>query len=234
MDYYPLFLNLKGRPVVVIGGGAVAERKVSTLLQAGAAVTVISPKLTPRLTRWGAEQRLTVYRRAYRKGDLNRALLAFAATEKPVVNEKVAREAERKRLLFNRADQSGSEGFIVPALFSKGGMTIAVSSGGKSPAAAKQIRDCLEDCLTAESRQWVEVLSQIKRRLIQKKVPFKTRREILSRLAESELPTFYQRRQTRAAHELIFKLSGLRPADLSPAPANGRENGAATRQKRTR
>lgn len=235
MHYYPLFLNLKGRPVAVIGGGAVAERKIATLLKAGAAVTVISPTLTSRLVRWEAEKRIIALRRSYRRGDLGRAALVFAATDHSVVNEAVAREAKRKRIPFNLADRGASDGFIVPAVFSSGGMTIAVSSGGKSPALAKQIRNYLKDRLNAEERYWVELLSQIKRTLIKKKISLKRRREILNRLAVSDLPTLYRRRRIREANDLLFKLSGLRQADLIlPPETNGLENGAAARQKGVR
>ncbi|TAK04361.1 MAG: bifunctional precorrin-2 dehydrogenase/sirohydrochlorin ferrochelatase [Candidatus Manganitrophaceae bacterium] len=230
MQYYPLFLNLKGRPVVVIGGGAVAERKIATLLKAGAAVTMIGPTLTPRLARWEAAGRIIVFRRPYRRGDLKGALLAFTATNESRVNEAVAREARQKRIPFNQADRAASDGFIVPAVFSKGGMTIAVSSGGKSPALAKQIRDYLKERWRAEDRRWVEIHSQIKRALVEKKLPLEKRRALLNRLAESELPALYRRGQIQAAHRLLLKLSGLRPADLAP-PSNGLENGAAPRQK---
>ena len=221
MQYYPLFLSLRGHPVVVIGGGAVAERKIAALLKASAAVTVISPTMTPRLARWEAEERIIALHRPYRSGDLARALLAFAATDHPSVNEAVAREAERKRIPLNRADrdQSASDGFIVPAIFSKGGMTIAVSSGGKSPVLAKQIRDYLKDRLIVEDRFWVDLLFRIKRALIKKKLPLKRRKTILNRLADSEAPTLYRRGRIRAAHDLILKLSGLRQADLALPPA---------------
>lgn len=235
MHYYPLFLNLKGRPVVVIGGGAVAERKIATLLKAGAAITVISPALTSRLVRWKTEKRINALRRPYRRGDLGRAALVFAATGRPAVNEAVAREAKRKRIPFNLADRTASDGFIVPAVFSSGGMTIAVSSGGKSPALAKQIRNYLKDRLSAEDRSWVDFLSEIKRALIKKKISLKRRREILNRLAESDLPTLSRRGRIRAANDLLFKLSGLRQADLVPPPeANRLEKGMATRQKEVR
>lgn len=233
MRYYPLFLSLRGRPVAVVGGGAVAERKIATLLKAGAAVTVISPTLTPRLTRWEAETRIIVHRRPYRRGDLGRAVLAFAATDRPAVNEAVAREAERKRIPFNRADQAASDGFIVPAVFSKGEMTVAVSSGGKSPALAKQIRDYFKERWTGEDRRWVETLSRVKRALKEKQVPLKRRRAILNDLAESEAPILYRRGEIQAARDLILKISGLRRADFIPPSANGLKSGAATRQKGT-
>jgi len=231
MHYYPLFLNLKERRVVVIGGGAVAERKVTTLLKASAAVTVISPTLTPRLARWKTEAKIIGIDRPYRRGDLGGAVLVFAATDHPSVNEAVVREARRKRIPFNLADRAESDGFIVPAVLSMGGVTIAVSSGGKSPALAKQIRDYLKERLTSEEERWVALLSQIKRTLIKKKVPPQRRRAILNSLVESNISTLYGRGEIQAAQALIFKLSGLRRAELTLPAANGPENEAATRRK---
>lgn len=147
MRYYPIFVNLKGRPVVVIGGGTVAERKVTTLLKAGAEVTVISPSLTPRLATWSARKRIKGICRPYRRGDLSRAVLAFTATDDSDVNRAVAREAERKKIFINVADQSTSEGFILPALFTRRDLMIAVSTSGKSPAVAKKVRDHVKSAL---------------------------------------------------------------------------------------
>ena len=128
----------------MVGGGPVAERKVTTLLKAGAEVTVISPSLTPQLTRWSMREKIKKIHRSYQSGDLGQAVLAFTATDSSEVNRAVAREAKRKKIFINVADQSTSEGFIVPALLTKKDITIAVSTGGKSPAMAKKIRDHLE------------------------------------------------------------------------------------------
>jgi precorrin-2 dehydrogenase/sirohydrochlorin ferrochelatase len=147
MRYYPIFVNLKGRPVVVVGGGPVAERKVTHLLKAGAEVTVISPSLTPRLAAWSGLKRIKGIRRAYRRGDLRRAVLAFTATDSSEINLAVAREAGKNNIFINVADQSTSDGFIVPALFTKRNLTIAVSTSGKSPALAKKVRDHLKSAL---------------------------------------------------------------------------------------
>lgn len=147
MRYYPLFVNLKGRPVVVVGGGPVAERKVTHLLKAGADVTVISPSLTPRLATWSVRKRIKGVHRPYRRGDLREAVLAFTATDNVEVNRAVAREAEKKKIFINVADQSTSEGFIVPALFTQRNLIVAVSTSGQSPAVAKKVRDHLKAAL---------------------------------------------------------------------------------------
>jgi precorrin-2 dehydrogenase/sirohydrochlorin ferrochelatase len=150
MRYYPIFINLRGRPVVVVGGGSVAERKVTTLLKAGADITLVSPALTRRLASWAARGRIKEIRRSYRRGDLGQAVLAFTATDSSAVNQAVAREAGKKKILINVADQSSLEGFIVPALFAKRDFMIAVSTGGKSPAMAKKMRDHLKAFFSLE------------------------------------------------------------------------------------
>lgn len=141
---YPLFLDLTGQPVVVVGGGQVATRKVRTLLRAGAAVTVIAPVLTPALRR---TKRLRRIRRCYRPGDLRGARLAIAATDDLAVNERVCREAARRRVLVNCIAPPAAGHFIVPSQVRRGGIHLAISTGGASPAFAKQLRRDLEEFL---------------------------------------------------------------------------------------
>jgi precorrin-2 dehydrogenase/sirohydrochlorin ferrochelatase len=149
--FYPIFLDVEGRHAIVIGGGVVAERKVTGLLNAGAKVTLISPTLTRKLSRWATSGRVTPVVRPYKRGDLGRgkaqADLAFAVTDNPAVNQAVAAEAMRKQIWINVAD--GSTGFILPAVGRAGIMTLAVSSGGKNPALAKRVRDALIKPLAA-------------------------------------------------------------------------------------
>ena len=136
--YYPIFLDLQGRPAVVVGGGRVAARKAAALVEAGARVRVIAPRLVPEL------QAHQVERRSYRPGDLRGAVLAFAATNDRRVNHAVAVEATRRRIPVNVADSLEECTFIVPARVSRGGLEIAVSTGGRSPRLAKQLRRRLE------------------------------------------------------------------------------------------
>ncbi|MEI6084668.1 MAG: bifunctional precorrin-2 dehydrogenase/sirohydrochlorin ferrochelatase [Verrucomicrobiota bacterium] len=140
---YPLFLDLTGQPVTVIGAGQVAARKIKTLLKAGATITVISPKAgrLPKGIRW--------IRRTYRRGDLAGARLVVAATDNLLVNEAVCREAKRRRQLVNCSAPPAAGNFIVPALIHRGGITLAISTGGASPAFAKRLRCDLECFLAA-------------------------------------------------------------------------------------
>ena len=147
---YPIALNLRGRRVVVVGGGAVAARKVSDLLDAGAEITLISPTLHPDLAALGAriDVRLTVYA----PGMLAalRPLLVFAATDSHEVNQQVAAEARELGILVNVADE-GSEGdFATMATIRRGEITIGLASGGASPALTRHLRAALEGVIGME------------------------------------------------------------------------------------
>lgn len=138
---YPLFLNLTDQSVVVIGGGKVAARKIRSLLIAGAGVTVISPQADrlPEGVRW--------LKRRYRRGDLAGARLVIAATNDQNVNRQVCAEAKRRKLLVNCVAPPDAGNFIVPAVARRGGLTIAISTDGVSPALAKRLRRDLERVL---------------------------------------------------------------------------------------
>ncbi len=132
---YPLFLDLANRPVVVIGAGRVAIRKIRSLLAAGAVVTVISPQAQrplPQSVRW--------YKRRYRRGDLRGASVVVAATNDATVNRQVCAEAKRRRQLVNCVTEPVAGNFIVPAVVRRGQLTLAISTDGASPALAKQLR----------------------------------------------------------------------------------------------
>ena len=139
---YPIVLTaLRGLPVVVVGGGPVGERKARGLLAAGAAVRLISPLATEQLRAWAAAGQLAWEARAYAAGDLAGARLVFAATDQRAVNAQVARDAQVLGLLCNVADAPGEGNFHLPAVYRGGGVTIAVSTGGTSPARAVALRD---------------------------------------------------------------------------------------------
>jgi siroheme synthase-like protein len=139
--YYPVFLDLRDRPVVVIGGGRVARRKVQGLREAGARVRVIAPRIASRL------RADALVRRRYRPGDLRGAVLAFAATGDRAVNHAVAREARRRRIPVNVADSAAECTFLVPARLRRGGLHIAISTSGQDPRLAKAVRRRLEALL---------------------------------------------------------------------------------------
>ena len=155
--YYPVFLDLTDGPVLVVGGGPVAEGKVEGLLAAGANVTVVSPTVTPRLAGWVAAGRIEYLARAYQPGDLAGRRLALVATDAPAVSGAVAAEGRERGIWVNAADEPARCDFILPAVIRRGRLVVAVSTGGASPAAARAIREELEGYLTEEHAMLVEV-----------------------------------------------------------------------------
>jgi len=137
-DRYPLMLSLAGRRVVVVGGGAVALRRVRSLLESKANVVVIAPAVSAEL----ALLPVTVLAREYRDGDLSSAWLAHAATDDPAVNAAVASEAERNRIWCVRADAATASDAWTPAVTRHGKVTVAVTSGG-DPVQSQRLRSAI-------------------------------------------------------------------------------------------
>ena len=141
---YPLYVDLAGEPVVVVGGGSVAERKVQTLIEHGAHVTLVAPETTEALTRLADAGQLAWTRRPYQHGDTEGALFVVCATDDQAVNEAVFAEAQGRHQLVNVVDVPALCNAIVPSVLRRGRLQIAVSTGGASPSAARDIRRALE------------------------------------------------------------------------------------------
>lgn len=150
-DYPVVLTNLAGATAVVVGGGAVGERKVRGLLAHGASVCLVSPVASPQLQAWADEARVNWERRPYATGDLAGARLVFAATNQREVNAQVAREAAEVGLLCNVADAPEEGSFHVPALHRGPGLTVAVSTGGTAPARAAALRDAIARWLQTDA-----------------------------------------------------------------------------------
>lgn len=203
MPYFPLFLQLEGRPVIVLGGGAVAERKVGGLLQAGAQVTVVAPQLTKNLAAWAGARRIKHRRRRYRPGDLTGFILAFAATDDESTNAQIAQEAEEHNLLVNVADRPQLCSFILPSVLSRGDLVVAVSTSGKSPALAKKIREDLEAYFGPEYEEYLQLIARVRKRALAE-IPDESRRQnLFQTLFESDLLKWLQEGEQGKAQNFI-------------------------------
>ncbi len=171
ITYYPVFLNIKGKKCVVVGGGQVALRKVRALLEHRANVEVISPDLCPELIKLAEDEQIRVSRRWYQAGDLQKAFVTIAATDDSDINLKIAAEARSKAVLINVVDDAENSDFILPSYMRRGDVAIAVSTGGASPALARKIRTRLEKDFGDEYASLAvlinEVRSEIKRQGIE-------------------------------------------------------------------
>ena len=165
MGYFPVLLDLTGRRCLMVGGGPVAERRITGLLAAGAQVTVISPRVTQTLAELAAEGRIGLEARNYSEGDLTGVDLAFVATAAREVNAAVAREARERGVWVNAADDPAHCTFTLPALVRRGDLTVAVATGGTSPALARAVREELEAYLTAEYATLAAIAGEVRREL---------------------------------------------------------------------
>ena len=155
-------MKVAGRSVVVVGGGAVAEGKVKSLIEAGAHVTVVSPQITPRLEMMASAGEILVVKRPYEAADLNEALFAIAATDDPEVQQQVWNDAHARGIQVNTVDEPERCDFITPGIIRRGDLIVAVSTSGKSPAFTSWLRARLETIVTEDLGRVVSLLGSIR------------------------------------------------------------------------
>jgi precorrin-2 dehydrogenase/sirohydrochlorin ferrochelatase len=174
---FPVVLNLAGRVVVVVGGGAVGRRKAAAALAAGAAVRVIDPRPGE------AEPGITRVAEAYRPDHLAGACLAFACAT-PEVNARVVADARAAGVWVNSATDPAAGDCVLPAVVRRGGLTVAVSTGGASPALARRIREQLDAAFDAAFADWVHLLNELRPEVLAAVPAPAARRELLDTLAD--------------------------------------------------
>lgn len=142
MDYYPLFLDIKNKPVLVVGGGPIALEKIVNLLKAGAAITVVAPDIVPSIRRFS--KRVVLVEREFVVSDITTNwLLVYGATGDSKLNATISKICLEKRILCNTVDDPQYCHFIVPSIFRRGKLTVAISTAGVSPSLAKDIKSQL-------------------------------------------------------------------------------------------
>lgn len=166
--YYPVYLNLQGRRCVIIGGGGVAEGKIARLLESGAEIRVISPDATRGIQRMADAGAIRWEPRPYRPGDLAGAFIAIAATNNREVNRRIFDEAEARGVMLNAVDDPPNCSFIAPSIVQRGPVTVAISTGGASPALARKLRESLQESGDLAWADLANVMAAARARLRQK------------------------------------------------------------------
>ena len=208
MAYLPVWLRVDGEPCVVVGGGAVATRKVAALLAAGARVTVVAPRVSAALSGRAAAGEIALEARPYRAGDLLGARLAFAATDDEALHARLARDAAAANVPLNVVDRPAWCSFIVPAVLRRGALSIAVSTEGHSPALAGRVRDDIDARLGPEYERAVALLGRLRRHLQAGALPSAERQRILTRLAASDLLERLRQPDAAAVDRLLAEHAG--------------------------
>ncbi|HUS12606.1 MAG TPA: bifunctional precorrin-2 dehydrogenase/sirohydrochlorin ferrochelatase [Pyrinomonadaceae bacterium] len=206
MLLYPIFLNLKSRRVVVIGGGEVAERKVRSLLDTGAAITVISPDLSSELMSLASAGRIDFQHRNYTPGDCKGASLVLSATDDPEVNRAVSAEARATGVLLNTADQPALCDFFMPAIVRRGDLTIAVSTGGSSPALAARLRDDIANVVGEEYGPLIELLAEVRPEIRRRVVHEADRKALYDQILRSDVLSLFRQHNPEEATRRLWMI----------------------------
>ncbi len=168
MDFLPIFLDVKGKPCLVVGGGEVADRKVALLLKTGARVRLISPQLCDNLVSLLKDNQIEHHPRDYREGDLDDCHLVIAATNNRSVNQLVSAHAQSARIPVNVVDQPELCSYITPSIIDRSPVVAAVSTGGASPVLARLIRSRLEALIPAGYGRLAALANRFRERVKEK------------------------------------------------------------------
>jgi siroheme synthase-like protein len=201
--YYPVFLELKGRRVLVIGGGRVAQEKVAGLLNAEAALTLVSPSLTPKLESLVAAGQVRHVDRYYKEGDLAGYDLCFVATDDGAVTAAVAAEGKRRGVWVNAADDPANCDFILPAVVRQGQVVVAASTGGASPALARRLREDLTAFLAEDYAPLADLLAEVRADL--KRRGLRVDAETWQRALDARVRALVAQRRLEEARERLLR-----------------------------
>ena len=213
MALYPIFVELKGRPVIVIGGGHVGAEKVRGLLAAEADITLVSPELIDELREHVAAERIRHIARPYAEPDLDGGYeFVMVATDDGVINAEVAAAGKKRGLWVNAADDPKNCDFILPAVVRKGKITLAASTSGTSPALARRLREELDAYLTVDMPALADLLSEVRREMRAKGI--KVENDTWQYAIDEQLRVLLAQRKLVAARARLIERLGI---ELTPA-----------------
>jgi len=209
MRYYPLFLDIFRRRCVVVGGGKVAERKIERLLACGARVEVVGKILTPALAALKVNGRIVHHETDYEEALIRGAFLVIGATDNDVVNGRIAGDARALGILVNIVDEPARCDFILPSVVERGDLSIAVSTGGKSPALAKKLRMELDALYGPEYAILLEIMGKLREKMIAEGRPSAENRERFEAVVNSEILDHIRAERWKEVKALIMERAGI-------------------------
>jgi precorrin-2 dehydrogenase / sirohydrochlorin ferrochelatase len=201
MRLFPLFLKLSGRHCLVIGGGKISQGKVAGLLSSGAKITLVAPKVTPRIAAWSRGGRLRWVRRKFRSSDLRGIFLAVAATSSSPIHRAIFRQCKKRGILCNIVDVPELCDFYYPAVVQRGDLQIAISTGGSSPSLAKRLREQFERELGPEYAHWVRAIARERQKIRNQRLTPAEQIHLLKTIAsEGAFSDFQRKFVSRSTH----------------------------------
>ncbi|OQY07114.1 MAG: siroheme synthase [Desulfobacteraceae bacterium 4572_123] len=208
MRYYPVNLDIKNRHCLVVGGGRVGLRKVKTLIECGASVTVISPEVEDELQLLSKNTAITIKQRPYRSTDLDNMFLVIGATDNEDLNRRISEDAEKVNMLCNIADRPKVCNFILPAIIRRGDLVLTVSTSGKSPAFAKKLKTDLENEFGGEYADFLRLMGAVRKKLLSMKHAPEAHKHLFERLIDGNLVDHIRNEDIRAIDALLFTVLG--------------------------
>ena len=193
-----MFIKLEGRRCLVVGAGAVAEGKISGLIDAAAKVRVVAPEATDQVKSWATSGRIEYHARPYEPTDLEGMFLVVAATDSHELHENIHAEARRRGVLCNVVDVPELCDFYYPAVVQRGALQIAVSTSGRSPALAQRLRKELEERFGPEYEAWLQQLGEERKKLFAANMDPEERKRLLHDLASADALKSLSRKRKRA------------------------------------
>ncbi|MGI5920832.1 MAG: precorrin-2 dehydrogenase/sirohydrochlorin ferrochelatase family protein [Syntrophomonadaceae bacterium] len=184
---FPVFLNLYHKNCLIIGGGKVAERKAGDLLLYDARIKVVSPYAGDQIRHWSEQGVLSWEARVFRESDLKDVFLVFLATDDRVLNKRIVELCREKQILVNAVDDPPNCDFYVPSLVRQKSLAIAISTEGKSPLFAKRLREELEQIITYEYGEFVDLLGKVREQIQAEVSDITERKRILTSLVYSDI-----------------------------------------------
>ncbi len=208
MRYYPVYLDIQNRNCLVVGGGTVGTRKVTTLLGCGATVMIVSPVVTSTLQALSNKGLITLAKRPFQSSDLEGKFLVIGATDNPELNRQIHTEAERLGILYNIADRPEACNFILPSIVNRGDLVIAISTSGTSPAFAKKLRKDLEKELGKEYAVFLKLMGAIRKKLLANNNEPEANKQLFEKLINSGLVQMIRDRKNKEINQLLFDILG--------------------------
>jgi len=214
VKYYPISLDISNKRCTVIGGGEVAERKVRRLLDCGARVTVVGKRLNLKLKNLKTRQRIEHVASDYGAECISGSFLVIGATDNARVNGRVYRDAKKKGILVNIVDDPEHCDFILPSLLERGDLTVAVSTGGKSPALARKLRMELEGRYGHEYEILIRIMGMLRKRVLRRRYSSEENRKLFEAVVNSDILVKIRAKDWDGVRKRIKDLTGEAMVDF--------------------
>ncbi|MBU1195073.1 MAG: bifunctional precorrin-2 dehydrogenase/sirohydrochlorin ferrochelatase [Proteobacteria bacterium] len=206
MKYYPVFMDMKGRDCLVVGGGPVGWRKASGLEKSGANVTVVSLQFSSEFD--DISSRIVCCLKQYEKSDIQGKFFVFAATDKAALNRQIRQDAQAQNVLCNIADSPGDSDFVLPSTLEQGDLVIAVSTSGSSPAVARTVKHRLAQIFGPEYETFLMLMKNIRTKLLEEGHDPDGHKKMFYRFIEEDIPALIKAKDEKKINSVLNTVFG--------------------------